>query len=578
MASEPVERKPRRKGHQTSMANDESATTGEGCSNAQQQETPPRPPNSWILYRSAKVRELKARQEATAGKQTAKSPPQRAGKLTTSHMVLQAEVSRIVSDMWKAEGEEVKQYYSDLAKEKKRSHQVMFPDYKFRPRRQRSSSSKAKATTAANQYEARSRRGSGNSDTTAKRRSSSSQHTCETDVGASQSHALRWEDSIRSVDSPSPSSLSGMQNPFVPARPVLDLIGPQSHAEMKHSRQSELQLIAHVCDKDWSNALAATTQSAPTSEEGEVDSSLPYAAWDQPSHLGHNLPLSMGHADGYDRSIDTHGGPFSYSLEDGPGRGPLAQYPGCGIAFSYREDQAQVQEGIGATHWYSSGNRRGDDTQGTPPSASSLFGLVVGEPMLTLSPLQLTPSSVHSGSDVTPHMLPDASMSSSAAYPPTLHDFDHHHRNPASYVSQRGAEGNSRDNFASVALHNPVQLASEATLDARPEQLPEAHHVAHHALAHHQAKSQPWQQPYHSHHRHAHHLASNSLSDRYASWQVAQPASPHPSLPVHASNSATYPIPADFSSDMHQMRAMQIQQGGYSDEELMRHLHEHNEQ
>lgn len=86
------------------------------------EERTPRPPNAWILYRSFKSQELKDQQELEFGPQRSKPRSQ-------------AEVSRIVSAMWKSERPEVRQQFELIAKERKRQHQESFPGYRYRPRR-----------------------------------------------------------------------------------------------------------------------------------------------------------------------------------------------------------------------------------------------------------------------------------------------------------------------------------------------------------------------------------------------------------------------------------------------------------
>jgi hypothetical protein len=75
---------------------------------------PPRPPNAWILYRSDKLRELPP---------TAPGIPRRA----------QAEVSKLISNMWKTESEDVRTQYERRADAKKAEHQAMYPGYRFQP-------------------------------------------------------------------------------------------------------------------------------------------------------------------------------------------------------------------------------------------------------------------------------------------------------------------------------------------------------------------------------------------------------------------------------------------------------------
>ncbi|KAG2113868.1 uncharacterized protein F5147DRAFT_35746 [Suillus discolor] len=75
---------------------------------------PPRPPNAWILYRSDKIKEL---------------PPAEPGQRSRA----QADVSKLVSDMWRKESDAVKLEYERLADAKKAEHQRKYPDYRFQP-------------------------------------------------------------------------------------------------------------------------------------------------------------------------------------------------------------------------------------------------------------------------------------------------------------------------------------------------------------------------------------------------------------------------------------------------------------
>ncbi|QRV96613.1 HMG (high mobility group) box protein [Ceratobasidium sp. AG-Ba] len=75
---------------------------------------PPRPPNAWILYRSDKLRELASNQPPGPRKP-------------------QAEISKIISQMWSSEGPETKGRYEARAEEKKAEHAALYPDYKFAP-------------------------------------------------------------------------------------------------------------------------------------------------------------------------------------------------------------------------------------------------------------------------------------------------------------------------------------------------------------------------------------------------------------------------------------------------------------
>ncbi|KDQ21312.1 hypothetical protein BOTBODRAFT_99971, partial [Botryobasidium botryosum FD-172 SS1] len=73
---------------------------------------PPRPPNAWILYRSDKLRELN------------RDPGNRKP---------QAEISKIISQWWKQESDDVRGQYEKLSEKKKLEHQLQYPGYRFQP-------------------------------------------------------------------------------------------------------------------------------------------------------------------------------------------------------------------------------------------------------------------------------------------------------------------------------------------------------------------------------------------------------------------------------------------------------------
>lgn len=77
---------------------------------------PPRPPNAWILYRSEKIRTL---------------PPLQPGESRRA----QADVSRMISEMWKSETEEERSRYERMAEQKKAEHHLKYPGYRFQPQK-----------------------------------------------------------------------------------------------------------------------------------------------------------------------------------------------------------------------------------------------------------------------------------------------------------------------------------------------------------------------------------------------------------------------------------------------------------
>ena len=81
---------------------------------------PPRPPNAWILYRSAKCALVREPNERLS----------------------QAAVSKRVSIMWRNETETIRRQYEREAETKKAEHQVLYPGYRFCPKRKQTKSRK----------------------------------------------------------------------------------------------------------------------------------------------------------------------------------------------------------------------------------------------------------------------------------------------------------------------------------------------------------------------------------------------------------------------------------------------------
>lgn len=103
----------------------------------------PRPPNAWILYRSIKVKEKNIRLEANSSQlshdQLSSSEdhptPSTSSTLasTPSNLASQSVLSKKVADLWKAESQEVKEIYFQMARKKKEEHERLYPNYKFTP-------------------------------------------------------------------------------------------------------------------------------------------------------------------------------------------------------------------------------------------------------------------------------------------------------------------------------------------------------------------------------------------------------------------------------------------------------------
>ena len=75
---------------------------------------PPRPRNAWILYRSDQFQSMRHQ---------------------SNERISQAEVSRLISQMWKNEQESVRRHYEQMAEQEKLKHQEQYPDYRFCPQK-----------------------------------------------------------------------------------------------------------------------------------------------------------------------------------------------------------------------------------------------------------------------------------------------------------------------------------------------------------------------------------------------------------------------------------------------------------
>ncbi|OSD05023.1 hypothetical protein PYCCODRAFT_1362856 [Trametes coccinea BRFM310] len=89
-----------------------------------------RPENAWMLFRKQHVRDVAAAwEEAAAASDEAKKQRQ-------------ADLSKSLSQQWKNLPPEEKQYWEELAKQKKEEHKIMYPNYQYRPQRKKNGKSK----------------------------------------------------------------------------------------------------------------------------------------------------------------------------------------------------------------------------------------------------------------------------------------------------------------------------------------------------------------------------------------------------------------------------------------------------
>ena len=92
-----------------------------------------RPENAFILFRRKKCEERQAAQEEDDGS---------SGPIKKQR---QADLSKTISQQWKSLPSAERQYWEDLAKEKKKEHEAMYPNYVYRPQRTKKNKPKGKS-------------------------------------------------------------------------------------------------------------------------------------------------------------------------------------------------------------------------------------------------------------------------------------------------------------------------------------------------------------------------------------------------------------------------------------------------
>ncbi|GAA5849882.1 hypothetical protein JCM8547_000944 [Rhodosporidiobolus lusitaniae] len=106
-----------------------SSSSGKARTKTDKRANPPRPANAWICYRSARVHELKISAEY------AKLP--------------QADISKIIGQLWRSEPPAVRRQYEEMAAMKKAEHKEKHPDYVFRPVRRKGTKRATKTAIAS---------------------------------------------------------------------------------------------------------------------------------------------------------------------------------------------------------------------------------------------------------------------------------------------------------------------------------------------------------------------------------------------------------------------------------------------
>ncbi|KAF8069241.1 hypothetical protein FPV67DRAFT_1491604 [Lyophyllum atratum] len=91
-----------------------------------------RPENAFILFRRKCCEDRQAAQEEAAADGPTKKQRQ-------------ADLSKTISQQWKGLGAEERQYWEQLAKEKKKEHEQMYPNYVYRPQRAKDKDGRSKS-------------------------------------------------------------------------------------------------------------------------------------------------------------------------------------------------------------------------------------------------------------------------------------------------------------------------------------------------------------------------------------------------------------------------------------------------
>ncbi|KAF8750657.1 hypothetical protein RHS01_09126 [Rhizoctonia solani] len=191
---------------------------------------PPRPPNAWILYRSDKLKELATQQ-------------------TSGPRKPQAEISKIISQMWQQEGPDTKGKYETRAEEKKAEHAALYPDYKFAPMKKEDKAMLRKAQRLEKEEIRQAERNR-------KKRKGKARADDDNDIDDDDDGTVRSSSCpIRCSDRPSPG---------IPHRPMV-------HRLRRRRRHSSTPTPHPHPPHDDHAAFAAAGWSAPVDPQGRAD-------------------------------------------------------------------------------------------------------------------------------------------------------------------------------------------------------------------------------------------------------------------------------------------------------------------
>jgi hypothetical protein len=93
-----------------------------------------RPENAFILFRRKCVEDRVQAQEAEAAAATT-ADAEAAAPASKVKKARQADLSKMISQQWRTLSAEKRTYWENLAKERKREHEIAHPDYVYRPQR-----------------------------------------------------------------------------------------------------------------------------------------------------------------------------------------------------------------------------------------------------------------------------------------------------------------------------------------------------------------------------------------------------------------------------------------------------------
>ncbi|KAF8872695.1 hypothetical protein BD779DRAFT_1477413 [Infundibulicybe gibba] len=108
-----------------------------------------RPENAFILFRRKCCEDRQAAQDDASPSDDPSDPSSSSSSASPAKKQRQADLSKTISQQWKCLSPEDRQYWEQLAKEKKKEHEAMYPNYVYRPQRAKDKDARSKSRKPA---------------------------------------------------------------------------------------------------------------------------------------------------------------------------------------------------------------------------------------------------------------------------------------------------------------------------------------------------------------------------------------------------------------------------------------------